>query len=395
MNIRRKSNYVILLAVLMITIPTVAPCTLPASIGDYVWDDLNRDGIQDASEPGIPDVTVKLYDCDGNLVDTTTTDGDGMYSFTELTHGDYCVKFTLRDGMVFSPANVGDDTADSDANPVTGMTVCTTLDPDETDLTWDAGMYVPDAAIGDYVWDDLNRDGIQDASEPGIPDVTVKLYDCDGNLVDTTTTDGDGMYSFTELTHGDYCVKFTLRDGMVFSPANVGDDTADSDANQATGMTACTTLDPGETDLTWDAGMCVMPPSPGTGTPGYWKNHPDAWPVGGITIGDESYTKDAAIEQMEKPGKGDKTYTMFGALVAAKLNVLIGNEDFCIEATIDAADDWMTMTNYGPVGSNIRGSSDAWEIGEPLYQELDAYNNGELCAPSRDDIEDDTEVEDQ
>jgi hypothetical protein len=122
---------------------------------------------------------------------------------------------------------------------------------------------------------------------------------------------------------------------------------------------------------------------PGTGTPGYWKNHPEAWPVEVITIGGVDYTKGEAIENMQTPEKGDKTYTIFRALVSAKLNVLIGNDDSCIADTISEADVW--METYGPVGSGIRANSDAWKYGEPLYEEMDDYNNGKLlCAFSRD-----------
>jgi hypothetical protein len=127
----------------------------------------------------------------------------------------------------------------------------------------------------------------------------------------------------------------------------------------------------------------VLKLPPGTGTPGYWKNHPDAWPVDEITIGGVTYTKDEAINFMKTPGKGDKTYTMFGALVAAKLNVLIGNPSGCIDETITAADAW--MAEYGPVGSGVEAKSEAWQMeGESLYEKLDDYNNGLLCAPSRD-----------
>jgi hypothetical protein len=62
---------------------------------------------------------------------------------------------------------------------------------------------------------------------------------------------------------------------------------------------------------------------PGTGTPGYWKNHPDAWPVEEITIGGITYSKYDAIALIDTPESGDKTYTLFRALVAAKLNVLV------------------------------------------------------------------------
>ena len=122
----------------------------------------------------------------------------------------------------------------------------------------------------------------------------------------------------------------------------------------------------------------------GTGTPGYWKNHPEAWPVDEITIGGVPYTKAEAIDLLDSPVKKDKTFTMFQALVAAQLNVL-DNVSECIAGTISAADAW--MANYGPVGSGVEGRSDAWKEGESLYEELDAYNNGELCAPSRDALE--------
>ena len=55
---------------------------------------------------------------------------------------------------------------------------------------------------------------------------------------------------------------------------------------------------------------------PGTGTPGYWKNHAEAWPVTGITVGGVTYTKAEAIALLGKVGK-DKTTTMFSSLVPA------------------------------------------------------------------------------
>jgi len=126
------------------------------------------------------------------------------------------------------------------------------------------------------------------------------------------------------------------------------------------------------------------PPPPGCGTPGFWKNHPDAWPVEEITIGGMTYTKADAIGLMDAPEKGDKTYSMFRALVAAKLNVLAGNPDGCIAGTIADADAWMA-TN-GPAGSGVKagGRDSAWRDGEPIATALDDYNNGYLCAPPRD-----------
>jgi hypothetical protein len=125
-------------------------------------------------------------------------------------------------------------------------------------------------------------------------------------------------------------------------------------------------------------------------SPGYWKNHAEAWPVQCITIGNTDYTKEQAIAIMQMPVKGDKTYTMFDALVAAKLNVAAKCPSCKIANTIEDADQWMgTVPYFGPVGSGVKANSDAWQkstqvggcsipSGEYLYQKLDAYNNGQI-----------------
>lgn len=241
------------------------PPELPrASLGDFVWEDVNNNGIQDPGELGVPGVAVDLYQgCSSTSpVASTTTDAGGLYMFSGLEPGDYFVKFHLSNGYEFSPQNQGaDDAKDSDADPSTGMTACTTLDPGENDMTWDAGIHELPASIGDFVWDDLDEDGIQDPGEPGIPGVTVYLYH--GCMATSplafTTTDSNGEYLFDGLEAGDYFLKFDLPNGYTFSPQNQGtNDAVDSDPNRTTGITACTTLDPGEDDMTWDAGMHVI-----------------------------------------------------------------------------------------------------------------------------------------
>jgi hypothetical protein len=119
--------------------------------------------------------------------------------------------------------------------------------------------------------------------------------------------------------------------------------------------------------------------NPGTATIGYWKNHPEAWPVPTITVGGNTYTVAQAISWFNKVGK-DKTTMMFAQLVAARLSVIIGNDSSCVAPTIAAANAW--LVTY-PVGSNVAGGSNAWSVGQPLEQTLDAYNNGLLCAPHR------------
>ncbi|HEY5999660.1 MAG TPA: hypothetical protein VI078_10225 [bacterium] len=122
--------------------------------------------------------------------------------------------------------------------------------------------------------------------------------------------------------------------------------------------------------------------SAGTGTIGYWKNHPEAWPVEAITAGGRSYPRDEAIRLMSRPGGGDKTYDLFRQFVAATLNGFVGNDTSCITAVLAAADRWLAAH---PPGSGVRADDAAWTgAGAALHATLDAYNNGLLCAPHRD-----------
>jgi len=232
-----------------------------AELGDRFWEDLNANGIQDNGEPGIPGVTVTLQDCQGNVIATDTTDSLGAYLFDGLMAGDYVVKFDLPSGYSYSPQDAGaDDARDSDANPFTGETSCTTLGANESNRSLDGAAYQA-AALGDFIWEDTNRNGIQDG-EPGIAGVTVELSTCDGNVLDSTITDGNGNYRFEGLMPGGYMLRIIAPFGMVFSPQNQGADAAvDSDAD-ATGKTACVVLTSGETNLTVDAGLNV-PANPG------------------------------------------------------------------------------------------------------------------------------------
>ena len=110
-------------------------------------------------------------------------------------------------------------------------------------------------------------------------------------------------------------------------------------------------------------------------------NHANAWPVDSIVIGGVTYPKITAIKLMKKSTSKDLTYVMFAHLVSAKLNILTGNDPSCVDSTVIAADAWMAA--HGP-GTGVTGSSTAWKEGEPLKNTLDKYNNGLLCAPSRD-----------
>ncbi|MEZ4909661.1 MAG: SdrD B-like domain-containing protein [Saprospiraceae bacterium] len=232
-------------------------------LGDTVWKDIDGDGIQEPGEPGVEGVIATLTDCEGNVLATQVTDANGFYFFNNLIPGNYQVHFdisALPKGCAFTYQNVGgDDEIDSDVN-LEGYGPCTYITGGEFDSTYDAGLLIL-AAIGDYVWHDLNGDGLQTPGEPGIPGVQVNLYKGDGTFVSYMFTDNNGYYLFDFLYPGDYYLKFTAPQGMDLTFYNRGDDAKDSDVDgtHGEGTTPTTTLSPAERDMTWDAGyyFCI------------------------------------------------------------------------------------------------------------------------------------------
>lgn len=175
-----------------------------ASIGDFVWSDVDGDGVQDAGEPGLAGVEVCATPTGGGAAVCDTTDIDGNYRIYGLTNGaSYDVTLT--------PATI--PTGYGPTTPTTLTRTATTAGVNDADF----GLRPPGtASIGDYVWLDADNDGVQDPSENGLPGVTVNLYidqnndgviDGGDTLLQTTTTDANGLYQFLYLHPDDYLVQ--------------------------------------------------------------------------------------------------------------------------------------------------------------------------------------------
>jgi hypothetical protein len=206
----------ICVVVSLIFIPTIVLANGETStIEVTVFEDLNQDGDLDEGEPGIGGVTVELFSVDGDpLVPeaTETTDGDGNYTFLDLTLGDYRVVETDPTDFVSSTPNEVE---------VTLTEIPETVyfgDVDKEAL----------GSISGTVFNDVNRnreydndDTCDNGTEIDIPLelVTVKLLDSEDIEVGDTATDECGMYEFPELFAGSYTVVET--DPTDFSdPAN-------------------------------------------------------------------------------------------------------------------------------------------------------------------------------
>ncbi len=209
----------------------------PLSIGNYVWVDTDQDGIQDPDENGIAGVNVSLTDNNNTVIATTTTNGDGLYLFSDANvsgginyNTNYKVKILLSDVQVVDPTilnttsvNTGNGFNDNDAM-IIGMNaevaITTAGSGSSTyaiDFGFSAALPASKGIIGNYVWIDENADGFQDVGEPGIANVMVQLSDNIGTPIDTVITDAHGGYLFMGLSADDYSVQVlasTLPNGL-------------------------------------------------------------------------------------------------------------------------------------------------------------------------------------
>jgi len=127
-------------------------------------------------------------------------------------------------------------------------------------------------------------------------------------------------------------------------------------------------------------------------SPGYWKNHLDEWPEDGNTWYDDwftylSLTKEGMQDYMVLNGMNkNKWFTMFKAVVAAKLDLdILGSshcysEKFnkCICKVANEGFAWLHAHNHQT--ELVKANSKCWQKeGEDIYLELDAYYNGYLC----------------
>jgi len=202
------------------------------SIGDFVWDDHNGDGIQQANEKGIPNAQIEISDQFGNAYEVKT-DQDGFYQFEGLPAGQYSLQFIAPPPFIPTLTNVGTsiDDNDYDGSPITLI-----YNEGGSVDTIDAGFYMP-GQIGDYVWEDTNTNGVQDSTEQGIEGIKLYLLDQNENTIDSTETDENGAYTFSNLLPNQYTIKLDPGVSLIATIADQGsDDTLDSDGSTMDGM---------------------------------------------------------------------------------------------------------------------------------------------------------------
>lgn len=235
------------------------PTSSLGSISGHVQEDQNNNNSGDAPISG---VTVTLKDFNGNDIATTTTAGDGSYSFSSVPPGSYQVVETDPSGFISVTTNTVTPVVVTPGLAVTGVDFV-----DERTAT-----------IGNLVWNDANNNGLKDVSESGINGIVVELLDGSGNPVDsdsvtlgvqptTSTTAGGGLYSFSGVAPGTYRLRIASPSTLYplsSTTTSTSDDQVDNDDNGIQTTPSAATLSPhieltgGEVDNTVDFGFTAI-----------------------------------------------------------------------------------------------------------------------------------------
>ena len=194
--------------------------------------------------------------------------------------------------------------------------------------------------------------------------ITVQVYDSSGSLVGygvnddgsqgmlgTDVTDVNGYFhiAWLEGAYADYTVVAKTPAGDIIGTAEVIDLGCEETRR------ICFNYCPGAEPYTI----------------GYWKNHPEAWPVSTLTVGDQTYDQNELLDMLKNAKAKDATYMLAAQLIAAKLNVANGVDSTSISETIDDADAFLIEH---PIGSNPRGADRSYAL--ELKDALDYFNNG-------------------
>ena len=224
-----------------------------SNINGVVWFDQNSDGIIDGIEPKIQGVPVFLMTCTGQFITSTLSDVNGNYEFLDVANNNYKVFFnnaSLPSNYKFTLLS---PTTDNNVAE-NGFSLChLAIDGDYTIH----GGFTILGVVGDKVWNDLNGNGLQDTGENGISNVMVTLYDSDDILINQTSTNQNGNYSFQNLFPGLYYLHFDVSENFTAVNVNNSNASLNSNITNANGLntTSLFYINPAANESNIDAGF--------------------------------------------------------------------------------------------------------------------------------------------
>ena len=222
----------------------------------------------------------------------------------------------------------------------------------------------------------------------GGPDQVFRLNGITGGGSPTpspTATGSPSMTATPTATAGGTASPTTTPSGTAsptVTPSSTGSPTASPSATSSATATPSATGSPSATPT---ATPSATPSATPTGTPsacvrgqGFWKNHPDQWPVTELQLGNVTYTQEQLLAILHQPVRGNGLLILAHQLIAAKLNIAAGADPSCIQDAIATADALIGDLVIPPIGNGYLAPRDVGSLAGLLGQ----FNEGGMCAPS-------------
>lgn len=173
---------------------------VPTGVGisGVVYHDLNHNMIQDASEPGLENITMVLYDVAQNNCKSVLTDSQGQYQFTNVLNGSYNLIESFGQSIptpdICTPAEVDPDGFISTTPNLRSVTVNNL--PVFQNFGDFEGVKISGKVFNDNgISSGTANDGIQNGAESGFENQTVKVVTSTNTLIEQRVTAADGTYS--------------------------------------------------------------------------------------------------------------------------------------------------------------------------------------------------------
>ena len=218
----------------------------------------------------------------------------------------------------------------------------------------------------------------------GGPDQVFRLNGTTGGATPTPTSSPSATPTATATATASGTVSPTATPTGTISPTATPSATGSPSGTPS--ATPSATGSPSATATATPSGTPSATATP-SGTPGvcvrgqgYWKNHPEPWPVTELQLGNVTYTQQQLLDILHEPVRGNGLLILAHQLIAAKLNIAAGADPSCIQGTIAEADALIGDLVIPPVGDGYLAPREA----APLAGILGRFNEGGMCAPACD-----------